>query len=443
MAELLIAHGARLNVPAAVALDRDVDRVLREYPGALAPGGSSRHSSCARPSTRPVSSSNRSCGRARIRTCATTRRRRSTARSATRRFHAAAFNGNREAVEVLLHTARMYAPSREVSRNPGRLGELRGSRRHSRSNPARAHRHVRRRALRPGRPLSRIFDQNPGAFDQRLGRLLPKNPVDETPNAWWTPLAFAVESGKARRARAARDGSEIIKTRTAGRFARSHSRTVAKISPRLLDQYAPELRRRKVDRRVRVARRSSRFIANACPDHQVRGQPHIVAKSTAEHLLAQHPICAREHLHRGGLRRFERSAPHSRQRSGGSASQRRAEGSRGAEGERFTEARPASNPKAEPILYLASRDSIMRRRTTTPLRSRSCCWITAPIPTPTSWQAGAGFAVHWRRRRRESAATSKRDELALLLERGAMPYDIQVLYNIHFNKSLPHSAAHL
>ena len=35
----LIEHGAKLGVPSAIALDRDVDRLLKENPGALHPGG--------------------------------------------------------------------------------------------------------------------------------------------------------------------------------------------------------------------------------------------------------------------------------------------------------------------------------------------------------------------------------------------------------------------
>lgn len=69
----------------------------------------------------------------------------------------------------------------------------------------------------------------------------------------------------------------------------------------------------------------ARFLANACPDHHVRGgYAHVVAKGTAERLLKKYPEIARDSIHTavvcgdlGEVTRILRSRPEAAKEQGG------------------------------------------------------------------------------------------------------------------------------
>lgn len=448
MADLLLARGARLSVPAAVILDRDVERVLRENPGLLGPGGKF--------ATLIVRAAEYSSGRVvetllRHGASANTRDDGATAvdgASGYTALHAAAFRGNWEAVEALIaHGADVTAVDGRYLGTPAGWANYAG------------HLEVRDRILRERIDMfdavrfglidrfREIFDRNPGAFDQRLGRLVPKGPEPvQAGREWFTPLAFAVvEMGDVEVARSLLEmGAEIITDpngRTLREIALENGREEI---ARLLERYAPEQPPQRGDQSTESREALvARFLANACPDHQVRGgQAHIVAKGTAEQLLAQHPDLASENIYAAvvcgnveEVRRILANDPEAAHRKGGP------KGSRGGEGERFlTEARPASHPKAEPILYLcftrldhaASNDNaaeIAKLLLDNGADPNSYFMAGGSRYSPFTGVVGEG--------EENRPPHPTRNELAaLLLERGAIPYDIQVLYNVHFGDNM-------
>ena len=165
----------------------------------------------------------------------------------------------------------------------------------------------------------------------------------------------------------------------------------------------------------------ARFLANACPDHHVRGgYAHIVAKGTAERLLKKHPEIARDSIHTavvsGDLNevsRILRGRPEAAREQGG--------------------------PKGsgwEPLLYLA-----FTRLDHGPSNDNAVAIATLLLEhgadphayfmagdsryTPLTGVIGEG--------EEERSGHPRREELTRrLLDRGAEPYDIQVVYNIHF-----------
>src|SRR5581483_6732810 len=99
----------------------------------------------------------------------------------------------------------------------------------------------------------------------------------------------------------------------------------------------------------------ARFLANACPDHHVRGgQAHIVARGVAESILARHPDIARENIYTAVVcgeidlvRGMLAADPDAARRRGGP------KGSADGQSERFVlSATSAAHPRWEPLLYL-------------------------------------------------------------------------------------------
>ena len=183
-----------------------------------------------------------------------------------------------------------------------------------------------------------------------------------------------------------------------------------------------------------------RFLDNACPDHHVRGGPdHVRARHTALRILERHPdiatasfytavVCGDVARVRGMLaERPELAAtaapgrsPYPREGDGGSGDLYRVTGPKG----------------WEPLLYLCF------TRLPLPAVDRSAVEIAALLLdhgadpnaffkaggsryTPLVGAAGEG--------EESRPPHSRRDELvALLLTRGAEPYDTQVIYNLFF-----------
>ena len=224
----LLERGAKLGLPPAIVLDRDVDRLLAENAGTLQPGGRwgtliiraaeqapaqvietlIRHGASVDVVDTEDDIRRRNhglhavaCGRV----------------SRKHRCGAGAARARRER-----HGAR-----HEVLRHSGGLGELRASRADSRHDPAGSDRLLRRDLVRSRRSTARIFDREPGDAQRADGSSACCESL--TPNewtkSWWTPLAFAVVNNTRRRSRAtrARRGHDECAIPRGGRCARSRA----------------------------------------------------------------------------------------------------------------------------------------------------------------------------------------------------------------------------
>jgi ankyrin repeat protein len=359
-ADLLIARGARLELPAALALDLEVERLLSDNPRAIQPGGHWATlviRAAEQPGTRMLETLLRHG--ADVNTTDDD----ATAVDGTVGYtalHAAAFHGNRAAVELLLaHGASVTA---RVSRYQGTPAGWAAYAKHD---------DIAQRILagpidmfqaveyqRAGR-LREIFDRDPGSLNARMPRPTAhdsKEPEWATP--WWTPLSLAVANGYV-------DGVRELLALGAESDARDpHGRSLRELAiggghTEIAALLAQEERTRTAptspgdtetpDQRV------ARFLANACPDHHVRGGgSHIVARQTAASMLAEHPELARHDIYTavvcGELAEVERilaADPDAARRKGGP------KGSAVAQGEQFVlGATSAAHPRWEPLLYL-------------------------------------------------------------------------------------------
>jgi ankyrin repeat protein len=184
----------------------------------------------------------------------------------------------------------------------------------------------------------------------------------------------------------------------------------------------------------------ARFLRNACPDHHVRGGPaHVMALHTADLLLAQHPEIARDSIQTAivcgdiaEVERILRERPEAAKEKGSRPGTDR--GRVGEFGDIFTDAGPLN---WEPLLYLSF------TRLTLPAANENAVAIATLLldhgANPNAYfKAGGSFytpLVGVIGEGEESRPPHpRRNELVqLLLDRGANPYDIQVIYNTHFN----------
>jgi ankyrin repeat protein len=183
----------------------------------------------------------------------------------------------------------------------------------------------------------------------------------------------------------------------------------------------------------------ARFLRMACPDHHVRGGPaHVMALHTADLLLAQHPEIARDSLPTaivcGDLAEVERIL---RERPEAAKEKRSRPGSdRGLIGEfgnLFIDAGPLN---WEPLLYLcftrlslsAANDNAIAIATLLldhGANPNAYFMAGGSLYTPLVGAIGEG--------EENRPPHPRRNELVqLLLDRGANPYDGQVIYNTHF-----------
>jgi uncharacterized protein len=437
MVDALLGAGADLRLPAAVALDRDVDRVLAPDRDALAPGGRWGTLILRASEQAPAHVVERLIhygASVDVRDDATTSVDNTTGYTP---LHAAAFFGNAGAARVLLeHKADLSARDTKYHGTPAGWADYAG--------------HAVVRDLILAGPIDmfdavrfdltgrmrEIFDRNPGALNERLRRFAIGEPsLADWPEQWRTPLAVAVFLGKAAAVRTLLDlGAEVGVREPNGRTLREIAAAAGHDEiARLLETYSVEQRGAGTDL-------VARFLAAACPDHHVRGKPsHVVALYTAERLLAKHPELVRENIYTavvcGDIEYVDRllaAQPELAREKGGP------NGSAGGRGSTFTvQSRTASHPKWEPILYLcftrldipASNDNAVAIATA--LLDHGAdpnAYFMAGDSrySPLTGVVGLG--------EEDRPPHPRRDELArLLLERGANPYDVQVFYDVHFN----------
>ncbi len=183
-----------------------------------------------------------------------------------------------------------------------------------------------------------------------------------------------------------------------------------------------------------------RFLHNACPDHHVRGGPaHVMALHTAGRMLEQHPEIARDSIYTavvcgelGEVKRILKERPGAAtEKSTGVGDDR---GRSGGSEDLFKDVGPM---RWEPLLYLcftrlpnpAINDnavSIARLLLDHGANPNAYFMAGDSLYTPLVGVIGEG--------EENRPPHPRRDALAkLLIERGANPYDMQVIYNTHFN----------
>lgn len=419
MVQALLAAGATVRLPAAIALHRmpDVERWLRSEPDALKPG--------QRWGTLIVRASEHAPGHIietliRLGASANATDNERTAIDSTARYtplHAAAFNGNAEAVAVLLkHGADPNTRDSKYFGTPAGWANYAG------------HPEVRDLILAaridPFQAIdfgltdriTSIVQQEPWLLNKPFGEYIANEPVGVQwgPRAWQTPLAWAVTENRIAAVRALlEEGATQLRTPEGRKLrdialAAGHDEVAG-----LLQQYE------RVDQTH--AGRVRWFIRNTCPDHQVRGRPeHDIARGTAERLLRRYPEIAHDSFYTAivcgdaqEVARVLKERPEAANQGGG--------------------------PKGwSPLLYVCfTRLPSVAAASNNAVSIASLLLDHGADPnaffmagdsryTPLVGVIGEG--------EENRPAHPQRDALTrLLLERGAEPYDLQVVYNIHFH----------
>ncbi len=183
----------------------------------------------------------------------------------------------------------------------------------------------------------------------------------------------------------------------------------------------------------------ARFLQNACPDHHVRGGPaHVMALHTADLILRRHPEIEHDSIYTAvvcgnlaGVERILRERPlAATEKSGGAGYNRDRVGG-------FEDIFKDTGPMHwEPFLYLCF------TRLSSPAAKNNAVAIAERLldngANPNAYfKAGDSFYTPLVGLIGEGEANRpahpERDALVrLLLERGANPYDMQVIYNMHF-----------
>ena len=182
-----------------------------------------------------------------------------------------------------------------------------------------------------------------------------------------------------------------------------------------------------------------RFLEYACPDHHVRGLPaHRMARHAAMRVLEQNPEIARESLYTavvcGAIEEVERIL---RDQPRMANARREATGrDRSGGGSSYDFLGDLGSKNWEPLLYLcftrlplakANENAVAIARLLLEHGADPNAFFMAGDSRYTPLTGAIGEGEEGR------PAHPRRDELArLLLERGAEPYDGQVIYNIHF-----------
>ena len=183
-----------------------------------------------------------------------------------------------------------------------------------------------------------------------------------------------------------------------------------------------------------------RFLEYACPDHHVRGRPsHRIVRHAASRILAQHPEIARANFYTAivsgeteDVERHLRQRPQAAREKGPVTASDRA--SAGHAGDIFKDLGPKD---WEPLLYLCFARLPLEKASDNALAIARLLLDHGADPnaffmaghsryTPLVGVIGEG--------EEDRPPHQHRDVLVrLLLERGAEPYDSQVIYNIHFH----------
>lgn len=295
LARQLLDAGARLRLPAAVALDRshDVDRLLAQEPDALRPGAR-----WGRLIVRAAESSSAAVIATLLAHGASVHARDDsrTAVDNTHGYtplHAAAFAGNLGAVrELLRHGASPSVRDDKWWGTPAGWANYAG--------------HAEARDLILDGPID-IFDaialdrvervdeilrRDPGALERPFGRYVTG---DVNAHDWvdvgWTPLVYAVANGKAAAARALRDRGASLDVRD------RHGHSLGEVAAsRGHSDLAAELGREPVRapaRRLDESDTIATFLEKACLDWRTSGSARTRAMHEAGRMLAAHPDIAR------------------------------------------------------------------------------------------------------------------------------------------------------
>lgn len=183
----------------------------------------------------------------------------------------------------------------------------------------------------------------------------------------------------------------------------------------------------------------ARFLRNACPDHHVRGGPaHVMAVHTADLLLAQHPEIAHDSIHTaivcGDLAEVERIL---RERPEVAAEQPTRSGENRSRAGEFADIFKDAGPlNWEPLLYLSF------TRLSLPAASDNAVSIATLLldhgANPNAYFKAGGslytplVGVIGEGEESRPPHPRRNELVQLLLDRGANPYDGQVIYNTHF-----------
>ncbi|MGH7649600.1 MAG: ankyrin repeat domain-containing protein, partial [Gemmatimonadaceae bacterium] len=296
LARRLLDAGARLRLPAAVALDRprDVARLLAQQPDALRPGND-----WGRLIVRAAEASSAEVVATLLDHGASVHAR-DDARTAVDNthgytpLHAAAFAGNLGAVRELLR--RGASPS---AREDKWWGTPAGWAQHA------GHADARDLILdgpidifdaitfdRIGR-IAGILADDPGALERPFGRYVTREAKE---HAWvdvgWTPVVFAIANGKRDAARALRrHGARLDVRDNAGRslgeVAAAHGQFGLAAD---LEALSPNAERAATSDRV------ASFLERACLDWRTGGSARTRAMHEAGRMLAEHPDLARTNI---------------------------------------------------------------------------------------------------------------------------------------------------
>jgi len=388
MAQLLVDRGATVGLPAAVGLERteDVERLLRDHPDCLKPGKRWAHlivRAGAQASAGVIEALIRYGASVNVRDDP------STSVDSTRGYtalHAAGFHGNQEAAAVLLkHGADPTIRDDKYCGTPAGWANYAG------------HAGVRDviltgpidifEAIDRDRPdlIASILERDPAALTRPFAEYASCEP---RPDQWWpepcaTPLAWAVAQNKVAAAR-------VLAAHGAEGSTRRHAERVAT------------------------------FLQFACWDHHIHGKgDHRMHDRAAQRLLAQHPEIARASLYTatvcGDLEEVVRilaERPEAAHEPGGSRGW-------------------------PPLLYLCFTRFIHPQIIDNALAIARALLDRGADPNA-YYMAGDARYTALVGVAGEGEQDSPRQPYApalfqLLLERGAEPFDIQVLYNTHFS----------
>jgi uncharacterized protein len=187
----------------------------------------------------------------------------------------------------------------------------------------------------------------------------------------------------------------------------------------------------------------ARFLQNACPDHHIRGGPaHVMALHTAERLLKRHPEIAHDSIYTaivcGDLAEVERIIGERPQAATEKSSGDGYDHARAGEFEDIFRDTPPTN--WEPLLYLcftrlslpaANDNAVAIAKLLLEHGANPNAYFMAGDSryTPLVGVIGEG--------EENRPPHPQRNALAqLLMDRGANPYDMQVIYNTHFNRDV-------
>ncbi|MEO8139109.1 MAG: ankyrin repeat domain-containing protein [Gemmatimonadota bacterium] len=418
MVDVLLAHGATVDLPAAVALGRtaDVERLLRKEPDALRRGG--------RWQRLLIRAAERGSGeliRLLVRSGASvhTRDDSRTAVDGTHGYtalHAAAFHGNMDAVRTLLSLG-----ADPAAREDKYWGTPAGWADHA------GHSAVREVILEAPIDLFEVIatdrvarigetlERDPAALERPFGQLVTGDRKSEWLDRAWTPLHFAVAQDKP-------DAVAALLARGADRSVKdSDGRTALELavakgfvrSMELLRAAAPPVRSQEsFDRLV------ARSLSLACLDWRVGGSAWPRAKADAGRLFVRRPEIARANLLTAIV-------------TGDVAEVRRR-----LEAQPESALLPGGPRRWAPILYLCS------ARLPQPESGANAAEILRLLldagADPGSFYLGGNADIHYTAltcvlgRGEEQAEThpAARELTELLLERGADPCDSQVVYNV-------------